>query len=208
MKRLLNKVFIGLLILCLSSPPALDEIDARAVIELRATGSNANSGGFNPSNGSPGTDFTLQDAAQDSGTDLACADGDAAAPVVTSATHNFVAADNGNTIYITAGAGWTVGYYEIVSTAANAATLDRAVGNDGALSGGTWAYGGARGVPTDAFFEQLIAGNKVWFETGTYTMTESVDVAKDGAVNAILQTEGYKASRGDMPTGTDRPSNG
>jgi hypothetical protein len=63
--------------------------------------------------------------------------------VITSATHNFVAADVGNLIQITAGTNWTTGFYQIVSVAANAATLDRAVGTAVSLTNGTFAVGGA-----------------------------------------------------------------
>lgn len=181
-------------------------IAATTIWEFRTTGNNNNGGGFNPSNATAGTDYSQQDAAQDSGTDLACADGDAAAPVVTSASHNFVDADEGNIIQITAGTGFTVGFYEIVSTAGNAATLDRAVGADGALSGGTWAMGGALALPTDGFFENTAKpGNKVWMKAGTYTQTASVAVAADGTAALPITVEGYNSTRGDTPTGTNRP---
>lgn len=45
---------------------------------------------------------------------------------VTSASHNFVAADVGKQIQVTAGTGWTLGWYWIISTASNAATLQAA----------------------------------------------------------------------------------
>src|SRR5438105_2455552 len=96
-------------------------ISASFVWEVRTTGADTNGGGFKT--GATGTDFSQQDAAQASGADLAV---DATTNTkITSATHNFVAADVGNLIQISAGTGYTTGFYEIVSVASNAATLDR-----------------------------------------------------------------------------------
>jgi hypothetical protein len=74
-----------------------------------------------------------------SGANLATTAGTAAAPVVTSATHNFTADEVGNLINITAGTSWTPGLYEIKSVSANAATLDRPCGTAASLTAGTWA---------------------------------------------------------------------
>ncbi len=56
---------------------------------------------------------------------------------VTSASHNFTANDVGKTVAVSAGTGFTVGNYTIVSTASNAATLNSAVGTLGS-TGGTY----------------------------------------------------------------------
>lgn len=87
------------------------------------------------------TTHTITCVDRDTGTDLACADGDAAAPVVSSASHNFVAADVGHYLHISAGTDWTAGWYAIVSCASNEATLSGPCGANGALSGGTWQLG-------------------------------------------------------------------
>jgi len=53
---------------------------------------------------------------------------------ITSASYNFVVADIGASVIVTAGTGWTVGTYPIVSVSANAATLEAspaAVGTTG-----------------------------------------------------------------------------
>ena len=78
---------------------------------------------------------------RDIGTDLTCADGDAATPEVASASHNFVAADVGHYLHISAGTSWTPGWYAIVSVAANKATLNAPCGANGALASGTWQLG-------------------------------------------------------------------
>jgi len=167
-RTVVKRLLLAILLSSFFCSPAFCAIASTTVWEVRTTGNTANGSGFNASNASVGTDYSQQDAAQDSGTDLASADGDAVPCVVTSATHNFVAADNGNLIQITeAGDGFTLGFYEIVSTATNAATLDRACGSDGAKTGGDWAYGGASDHP-DRFSAIVTAGNKTYIEGGTY----------------------------------------
>lgn len=71
-------------------------------------------------------------------TDLAATSGTTSAPVVTSASHNFVAADVGSLIYISAGTNWLVGWYQIISTATNAATLDHACASTSSPTAGSW----------------------------------------------------------------------
>jgi len=174
-------------------------IDSTMVWEVRTTGSQNNGGGFKPA--ATGTDYSQQNAAQDSGTDLACADGNAASPEITSATHNFVAADVGNIVHITAGTGWTAGWYEIVSVAANAATMDRAVGTDGAKTSGTWYLGGAYSTLDTSFMaSNKTTGNTVYVKTGTYDIAAHVN-----SIGAIV-VEGYQTTRGDTPTGANRPT--
>jgi hypothetical protein len=113
-------------------------LSANIIWEVRPSGSDNSGGGF--VSGASGTDYSQQNAAQFSGTDLVI---DATTNTkVTSVTHNFVAADVGNIIQITAGTGFTTGFYQIVSVASNAATLDRSPGVVG-LTMGTWAEGGA-----------------------------------------------------------------
>ena len=120
---------------------AFGALSASTVWEVRPSGADTNGGGF--VSGASGTDYSQQDSAQFSGTDLASTNGTSASPTVTSATHNFASTDVGNIIQITAGTSWTTGFYQIVSVNSNAATLDRVCGSSASLSGGTWAEGGA-----------------------------------------------------------------
>ena len=62
---------------------------------------------------------------------------------VTSASYNFVAADVGGTLQVTAGTSWTTGDYTISSVAANAAFLDRSPAAVG-TTGGTANYNRGR----------------------------------------------------------------
>ncbi len=206
---------IALIIFLLVPKLCFAAIHADTIWEVRqgATANNVNGGGFNSSNASPGTDRSQQDAAFDSGTDLASADGDAVPAVITSASHNFVAADHGNIIHITeTGDGFTVGWYEIVSTATNAATLDRAVGTDGAKTGGDWYLGGAMSLNStldDDFFEQTVAGNIIYMENNDspYSLGENIELITDGTSALPINIIGYNDtdSRTVIPTGTDRP---
>lgn len=213
-------------------------LDADTIFEWRstATADTLNGGGFNPTNATPGTDLSTYDSAaaieaafpssgKFSGTDLVLADGDANPGVITSATHNFVDADEGNIIHITeTGTGITVGWYEIVSTSGNAATLDRAAGTvDGQKTGGDWYLGGAlnvKGAGTaleDDFFEAISGtsaadGITVYFynnnstSTVTFTPGETLNIAGTGGAQAPIKIIGYKTTRGDNPTGTSRPT--
>jgi hypothetical protein len=173
-----------------------------AVFEVRTTGSDTNAGAFNPARGGGGVDYSQQDAAQYSGTNLVI---DAAsAAKVTSATHTFVAADLGNHLAITAGSGFTTGIYEIVSVAAGAATLDRSAGTQGS-TGGPWALGGALASPGMAA-GAAVASNTIWVKAGTYPITSNTQnvsggrvtfAGKSGTATAYTRLLGYGTTRGD-----------
>lgn len=190
--------------LVLFAPACHAAIGAATAWEVREAGDDLNGAGFNSGNSTPGTDRSQSDTAHDTGTDLASADGDAVPCVVTSASHNFVDDDEGNLIRIhEAGTGaFTLGYYEIVSTAGNAATLDRACGANGALSGGDWNLGGAANEP-EQVTSGVVAGNTVYIKAGTYGSTINTDTAGTGT--APVRWRGYNTTRTDNPTGTDRP---
>jgi len=88
--------------------------DANTQWDVRTTGSDSNGGGFVYGKGVK--DVTAAtDLAVDSSNNKK----------VTSASHNFVSGDVGKFINVTAGTNWTPGWYQILSTASNAATLDR-----------------------------------------------------------------------------------
>lgn len=82
--------------------------------EVESGGSDTNGGGF--------TVLTVN-------SNLAATVATSTAPVVTSATYNFVAADVGSFVFIKSGTNWIPGWYKIVSVATNAATLDAAIGH-------------------------------------------------------------------------------
>jgi len=166
---------------------------ANMVYEMRANGDATNGGGF--LNGGTGTDYSQQDAAQVTYTDLVI---DAATNTdVTSAATPFTSAHVGNTINITGGTGFTVARYEVISVAGVIATLSSAVGTV-ASTGGAGKLGGAIFLWTDVFLESLTAGNVVWVKAdGVHVFTENLAVSKDGLSTAYIVINGYDTTRGD-----------
>lgn len=184
-------------------------IAATTVWEIRsgATASCVNGGGFNASNATPGTDYSQQDAAQYNYTNLASTNGTTNPAVVTSASHTFDSNDYGNIIHITAGTSWTAGWYEIVSVSGGAATLDRACGSAATLSNGTFYVGGALswGTNTATAIQAGVGGNVWHMKAGSYTQTATMAPTTVGSATAPLTLVGYNATRGDNPTGSNRP---
>lgn len=209
MKRLwiLTSIIYSCFVLIPNSEAALG---AGTVWDVRASGNINNGGGFDDGVAAAGTDFSLQDAAQDTGTDLASADGDADPCIVTSASHNFVAADEGNLIKIhETGDGFTLGYYLIDDTAGNAATLDRACGTDGAKTGGDWNYGGGTDHP-NTISAVVVAGNDIFIESGgTYQPVGAnayvISATVSGTSTNPIRWIGYITNHSTVPTGDDRP---
>lgn len=162
-----------------------------------------------PTGGTFGIDYSQGTAAIINNTDLACADGNAASPTVTSAGTPFGRNHVGNIIHVTAGTDYTAGWYEIVSVSGTTATLDRAVGLDGALTGGTFYVGGALSMNStlDDDVLELPAAGKVIFvkNNGTVSIGETVSVALAGTAAAGIHLVGYNSQRGDSPTGDNRP---
>ena len=197
-------------ILFLSTKICDAAISASAVFEFRstATASMVNGGGF--VTGASGTDYSLQDAAQ-----WTASDGTSnASTTFTSATMTFTSAIVGNVLHLTAGTNGTVGWYEITGYMdANTITLDRNC-STGAMTNGTFYVGGALSLNStldDDFFEEISGANtadgvKVWFKNGTYTLGEGVSIAGAGGDQKPIVVEGYNVTRGDAPTGTNRPT--
>jgi hypothetical protein len=180
-------------------------INASTVWEIRTTGAQTNGGGF--ANLVPGTsvDYSQQNSAQLSRSDIAT---DGAGTGISSATGGFTTAMWGNCIYITGG-GTTAGWYQIVGfTSGNAVTIDRSAGvnKSGATGnvGGAFKYGGTLDSDFTATNNKA-AGNKVWVGPGAYTLSESVASGVAGTVAAWITFEGYNVSRGDSPQGDNRP---
>ena len=167
--------------------------------EVRHAGSDANGGGF--VTGAGGTDYSQQSAAQFSGTMLASAGGSTNPCVVTSGTHNFVSTDVGNIMQISAGTNWITGFYEIVSTGTNAATLDRACGTAASISGGSWAEGGALADLTE--LNTAMSTTSSIMQTGwvkadaTYQTSAGYVINFTSTGEVTPQINGYTTTRGD-----------
>jgi hypothetical protein len=177
-------------------------INANAVFEIRstATANNANGGGF--VTGASGTDYSQQNAAQ---YNLTGASNGAASATV---SHASASADMvGNIAHIISGTNFTPGWYEIISVVAGVSiTFDRncttGAGASGVINiGGALSLNGTgTGISDDAFFESLIAGNKVWIKSGSYTVTAVAITTAAGTASAPINVEGYNSTRGDRPT--------
>lgn len=107
-------------------------------INASATAGNVNGGGFNYANANFINNFTATAA-------------NTSAPVIASASYNFVAGDVGAWVYISAGTNWATGsFFQIASVASNQATLNAAVGAGQVLSGGRWIANTVAGAATVA----------------------------------------------------------
>lgn len=198
-----------IILLLYSQQQAFATVTTTTVWEIRQDAGDANNGAcFDGSVAVPGTDYSQQASSQYNGTDLVIDGVDNT--IVTSATHNFVAADEGNCIRISAGTGFTVGWYIITDTATNAATLSSAVGTVGS-TGGTYRVGGAgllNSTNADDIFEALIGGNKVWIKNnGTaLTLGEAISIAATSCdADSPCFIEGYQTTRGDAPAFANAP---
>ena len=172
---------------CWASLPAATTWEVRASV-----GSDNNGGCF--ITGSTGTDFSQQNSAQYTFTDLVLVTGTTA----TSVSHSFVAGDVGNCIHITAGTGFTAGFYQIVSVAAGVLTADRSMGT-GASTGGTYAVGGALAVIATAN-TSATANNTVYMKaTASYVVTSTMTASQGNGANGSppFQFIGYTTTRTD-----------
>lgn len=180
-----------------------------------SSGSMVNSCGFDSSVVSPGTDYSISATNNTYGaSDLATSNGTTNPCVVTAASHNFVAADNGNTIHIASGGTFTPNWYTIVSTSGNAATLDKACASGASTSAGVWKEGGGcnfGSATLDASFfasatTPIVAGNTVCFKGGgTYTTAATISSSVAGTTTAPVKMRGYTTTCGDTVTQANRP---
>lgn len=176
-------------------------ISANCTWEFRTTGNNNNGGGYS----SGGVDYSQQDSSI-----LSVSDGATSGigvTTLTSAIGGFTSDMIGNVIYLRLGTNVSVGWYEIIAyTNSNTVTLDRAPDDGGGgISSAVGEIGGARAVPTDAFFEQCVAGQDIYIKNGIYTLTESIDIGKSGTIALPISMIGYNTTRGDDPTNDNRP---
>jgi hypothetical protein len=160
--------------------------------EVRTTGSDNNGGGFKT--GAAGTDYSQQNSAQKSGTDLAihASDNTKVQPVAA----GVAAADVGNVIQITAGTNFTVGFYEITAQDGTYWTLDRAVGTTGS-TGGTYAMGGALATFETGVSLLTVNGMFLWVKnTATYSPVGN-EIAMPSGTFQTVGVAGYGTTRGD-----------
>jgi hypothetical protein len=180
-------------------------IGAGAVWEYQTGGNQNNGGGYDSTISGAGTDYSQQVTAALASSDLACTTGTS---TLTSANGGFTSAMVGNAINIVSGTNFTAGFYFITGyTDGNTVTLDRSPVGGSSGSSGVGNVGGCLLVPIDAHLEAFVAGNKAWQKAGNYTATETTAVASTSATLAVpIRWMGYNSTRGDIPTGTNRPN--
>ena len=205
----MKKLLLATILLLLNASICFGALNANTVWEVRTTGNSANGGGYHTTAGS--TDYSQQDAAQWTGTDLACADH--ATFVVTSAGSTFTDVIEGNLMYISdtgTGGHFTVGYYEVVGyTDANTITLDRdpTDGNDEVA--GDFKIGGAVDHP-DTIGDVVDDGHIIYVQDGDYLPVGAnayvLQTTNNASYGSPVRFRGYHSARGDNPIGEDRPN--
>ncbi len=177
-------------------------ITANTVYEFRTTGDDLNGGGYDGTIASAGTDWSQQDAAQYSYT-LAATSGAGAVVLAADAAADMV----GNIIRIASGTNFTAGFYQIISVVAGVSfTTDRNCATGVGASGNIKIGGARKLLSSNSFAAALVAGNTVWVKSGSYTMGTNFSSATNGTAAAPMNLLGYDSSRGDNPTGANRPT--
>lgn len=178
-------------------------ITANTVWEFRADGSDDNGGGFDSTIASAGTDFSVSTAAILTITDAAHAAG---STTLTSATGGFNSGMIGNVLYIKSGPNFTTGFYQITSVAnSSSLTVDKSMGAS-AGSSGVLSIGGCRNsISANSLPGSLTAGNTLWIKVGSY-IVGAFTASVSGTSTSPIKIYGYNSTRGDDPTGENRPT--
>jgi hypothetical protein len=118
----------------------------------------------------------------------------------------------GNIINIYGGTNFDTGWYEITAhTDTNTVTLDRTAASGGNGSSGTGNVGGAwkfNNTNDTTFFSSTNKGqgDTIWLAGGSHSANMSGGaITMTSATNNAIEIFGYNSSRGDEPTGTNRP---
>lgn len=118
-------------------------------------------------------------------TDGAATVATSSAPIFTSASYNFVAADVGAYVYIKSGVNWTAGRYLIASVAANAATLTGACASVASPTAATWGIDYSTLASGRISFTDLVIG-----ATPTQCTSAANPVGKNFIGNVIAISDG------------------
>lgn len=180
-------------------------ITGTAVWEIRttATAGNVNGGFYKP--GATGTDFSQQNAAQYNLTG-GTSSGAGAVILHASAANDMV----GNGLHLISGTNATAGWYEIISVSVGVSiTVDRSC-TTGVGAAIVANIGGALSMSsaTDGTaLSALVPFNTVWIKAGTYTAGANwnMQAIAGTAAGGDCHFKGYNTTRGDNPTGTNRP---
>lgn len=203
MKKLLLSLIVTMV--CVNVSYALVDNAAEWEIRATATAGNVNGCAFSSATaGTTGVDGTQQDEAVMFSSDLSLGAGGNS--VTSAGGAVFVDSHTGNALHITAGTGFTPGWYMITGVAAGVATLFNSAGTVGS-TGGTGRVGGAcslNSTTDDDLWEATAASNTIWIKLGEYSLGESVAISTDALVTLPTETIGYDTVRGEL-MGTSLP---
>ena len=170
-------------------------------IEVRSDGAADNGGYYNSNIAGAGTDYTQQKDPVCSGSDGDCNN---STTFTTNGSTPFTSAMVGNAIHIS-GTGFTTGWYEIRTYNSTSSVVLNAnpTSAGGHPTTGSYKVGGAVTV-LDAPLCTTVSTNCIaHVKSGSYTWGAiTVNASNPSGLGGI---QGYKTSRGDNPTGTDRP---
>lgn len=180
-------------------------LSSTIVWEVRAGGDVDNGGGFKT--GASGADYSQQDSAQESYTTLATS-GVGVTTVTCGGGDTFDADIVGNLIRLVSGTNATAGWYEV--TARNSATeivIDSAPDDGGGgLASGVGNMGGAVFLSDTLLDNTALPGHLFYVKADAiHTMIEGISLTNDGSTSDPITLEGYNTTRGDEPTGDNRP---
>jgi len=169
-------------------------LSQEVIFEVRTTGNDNNGGGF--TQGASGTDYSHASIQTHSSTALVIGSA-GSEDDLSSAADNFASDDIGNLIHVTAGSGFTTGFYEVLSVAAGVATVDRNVGTADSTSG-TGVLGGAL-LTIQAAHDGVTDGRqRIYVRGGTYSISTAITLSNSGAAFWRQRLIGYSTSRGDF----------
>ena len=185
-------------------------ISANAVWNFRAsaTGTAGKNGGFFVA-GASGTNYSLQDGAQYALTGVTSV-GAGSVILTASAATDMV----GNGLFVVSGTNFTINsWFEITSVVAGVSITvsTNAAGTaicTGAGAAGVINIGGANHLNSslaDDVFEAGAAGNTYYIMSGSYTLGESISLARDGTTSLPIKIKGYTSSQGDSCSADSRP---
>lgn len=168
---------------------------AETLWEVRTTGNNNNGGGWRDYGGAS-TDYSNQDAAE-----LNLANCSVSGTTLTDddAGGSFTAAMVGSIVNIL-----TKGRFQITAhTDGDNVTVDAAPGDGAALT--IYVGGAVADCEEIDGAGNYVAGNTIHVKAGTYTLAGNIYFVVNGTSPLPIKIYGYNTSRGDQPTGNNRP---
>ena len=187
-------------------------ISVNSIWEIRTSADAGNVGGGFFVEGASGSDFSQQNSPQYALTGVTSA-GAGNTILTASAAADMV----GNGIKVISGTNFTVSWFEITSvsvgvsitcsTNAAGTAISIGVGASGVMNvGGAISLGTSGASGDDDVFEASAVGNTFYVKLGTYTIGETVSIILSGAGANPIKVYGYQTTRGDNPTGANRPT--